>query len=287
MDRLRAGKPVSKPSLERFRIAPSRGTVAGERLIEEPMELPRINYGRCNERPYRYAWGVGRRQRLDRPDRQGRRRRSPCGRLGRGGLLPGRARVRGRSGREGRGRGRAARPSSSTARGATRSCWFWTPARSTSWREPRCRITSRSGSTASSPEPDSPLRLPEGQLAARGGGDDASPAGRALAGLEEHRGAQAPGVLGRLRDLGNLDVGQPERTRRLALDDPAAELAPDPEREVGAGPDPNLLMSPAACLCVEVAGAPEITGVELQVDYSVGGLRGSCPDRRTAARARN
>ena len=23
------------------------------------MELPRINYGRCNERPYRYAWGVG------------------------------------------------------------------------------------------------------------------------------------------------------------------------------------------------------------------------------------
>jgi beta,beta-carotene 9',10'-dioxygenase len=23
------------------------------------MELPRINYGRCNERPYRYVWGVG------------------------------------------------------------------------------------------------------------------------------------------------------------------------------------------------------------------------------------
>jgi beta,beta-carotene 9',10'-dioxygenase len=23
------------------------------------MELPRINYGRCNERTYRYAWGVG------------------------------------------------------------------------------------------------------------------------------------------------------------------------------------------------------------------------------------
>jgi carotenoid cleavage dioxygenase-like enzyme len=33
--------------------------VAVDRLIEEPMELPRINYGRCNERPYRYAWGVG------------------------------------------------------------------------------------------------------------------------------------------------------------------------------------------------------------------------------------
>jgi beta,beta-carotene 9',10'-dioxygenase len=59
MERLRAGKPVSKPSLERFRISPSPGTVATERLIDEPMELPRINYGRCNERPYRYAWGVG------------------------------------------------------------------------------------------------------------------------------------------------------------------------------------------------------------------------------------
>ncbi|HEY7150777.1 MAG TPA: carotenoid oxygenase family protein [Solirubrobacterales bacterium] len=59
MERLRAGKPISKPSLERFRIAPSRGTVAAERLIEEPLDLPRINYARGNERPYRYAWGVG------------------------------------------------------------------------------------------------------------------------------------------------------------------------------------------------------------------------------------
>ena len=30
-----------------------------ERLLEEPIELPRINYMRCNERPYRYVWGVG------------------------------------------------------------------------------------------------------------------------------------------------------------------------------------------------------------------------------------
>jgi carotenoid cleavage dioxygenase-like enzyme len=59
LERLRAGKPLAQPSLERFRISPSSGAVATERLIEEPMELPRINYGRCNERPYRYAWGVG------------------------------------------------------------------------------------------------------------------------------------------------------------------------------------------------------------------------------------
>jgi beta,beta-carotene 9',10'-dioxygenase len=33
--------------------------VTTEALTDESMELPRINYGRCNERPYRYAWGVG------------------------------------------------------------------------------------------------------------------------------------------------------------------------------------------------------------------------------------
>jgi beta,beta-carotene 9',10'-dioxygenase len=59
LENLRAGKPVAQPSLERFRIATGAGKVASERLIDEPMELPRINYGRCNERPYRYAWGVG------------------------------------------------------------------------------------------------------------------------------------------------------------------------------------------------------------------------------------
>jgi beta,beta-carotene 9',10'-dioxygenase len=59
MDRLRAGKPVAQPSLERFRISPETGKVEVERLVDESIELPRINYGRCNERPYRYTWGVG------------------------------------------------------------------------------------------------------------------------------------------------------------------------------------------------------------------------------------
>ncbi len=30
-----------------------------EQLAEQGIELPRINYGRCNERPYRYVWGNG------------------------------------------------------------------------------------------------------------------------------------------------------------------------------------------------------------------------------------
>ncbi len=33
--------------------------MSSERLSDVPLDLPRINYGRCNERPYRYAWGVG------------------------------------------------------------------------------------------------------------------------------------------------------------------------------------------------------------------------------------
>jgi carotenoid cleavage dioxygenase-like enzyme len=33
--------------------------VTVERLVDEPLELPRINYGRCNERRYRHVWGVG------------------------------------------------------------------------------------------------------------------------------------------------------------------------------------------------------------------------------------
>jgi beta,beta-carotene 9',10'-dioxygenase len=59
LERLRAGKPVTGAALERFRVSPKTGAVAVERLLDESIELPRINYGRCHERPYRYVWGVG------------------------------------------------------------------------------------------------------------------------------------------------------------------------------------------------------------------------------------
>ena len=60
LERLRAGKPVARagaaavPDQPRApaRSAPSASATAA-------IELPRINYGRCNERPYRYVWGVG------------------------------------------------------------------------------------------------------------------------------------------------------------------------------------------------------------------------------------
>jgi carotenoid cleavage dioxygenase-like enzyme len=59
LERLREGKPVGPSHVERFRITPSDGTVTSERVLDEPLDLPRINYMRCNERPYRYVWGVG------------------------------------------------------------------------------------------------------------------------------------------------------------------------------------------------------------------------------------
>jgi beta,beta-carotene 9',10'-dioxygenase len=58
LDRLREGKKrPPRAELRRFRIDLSSRQVTTERLAEG-LELPRINYGRNNERPYRYVWGV-------------------------------------------------------------------------------------------------------------------------------------------------------------------------------------------------------------------------------------
>jgi beta,beta-carotene 9',10'-dioxygenase len=59
LERLRAGKAISTATLTRYRITPSRDSIAPEVVSERDLELPRINYARCNERPYRYAWGNG------------------------------------------------------------------------------------------------------------------------------------------------------------------------------------------------------------------------------------
>ncbi len=57
LERLRDGKPVAAPELTRFRLGVGDRSVRRERLADGEIELPRINYGRCNERPYRYVWG--------------------------------------------------------------------------------------------------------------------------------------------------------------------------------------------------------------------------------------
>jgi beta,beta-carotene 9',10'-dioxygenase len=57
LDRLRRGKPADRAEMRRFRIDLASRQVTSEQLAEG-LELPRINYGRHNERPYRYAWGI-------------------------------------------------------------------------------------------------------------------------------------------------------------------------------------------------------------------------------------
>jgi carotenoid cleavage dioxygenase-like enzyme len=59
LERLRTGKPITPATLTRFRLRPGERSVGSERLSDDDIELPRINYRRCNERPYRYVWGTG------------------------------------------------------------------------------------------------------------------------------------------------------------------------------------------------------------------------------------
>jgi beta,beta-carotene 9',10'-dioxygenase len=59
LERLRAGKPITPAALTRFRLDTASGEVGLETLTDRDLELPRINYGACNERPYRYVWGTG------------------------------------------------------------------------------------------------------------------------------------------------------------------------------------------------------------------------------------
>jgi carotenoid cleavage dioxygenase-like enzyme len=60
LGRLRSGGGVeSLPYLERFELDIATGAVTRERISDASIDLPRINYARSNERPYRYAWGTG------------------------------------------------------------------------------------------------------------------------------------------------------------------------------------------------------------------------------------
>ncbi len=58
LDRLRAGKPIPDATLTRFRLRTADRSVSHKPLTDGNLELPRINYARCNEQPHRYVWGV-------------------------------------------------------------------------------------------------------------------------------------------------------------------------------------------------------------------------------------
>jgi beta,beta-carotene 9',10'-dioxygenase len=57
LERLRHGDPIPQSHLTRFTLSLRDRSVAHRRIGEEGIELPRINYGRYNERPYQYVWG--------------------------------------------------------------------------------------------------------------------------------------------------------------------------------------------------------------------------------------
>lgn len=63
LDRLRSGSAGAVPDayLTRCTVDLAGGGVSVERRSETPLELPRIDYGRVNGKPYRWAYGAARR----------------------------------------------------------------------------------------------------------------------------------------------------------------------------------------------------------------------------------
>jgi beta,beta-carotene 9',10'-dioxygenase len=60
LERLRSPDPqIPVPRVERWRVDPATGRVRRERLSEEGLELPRVDYRRHNGRPYRFVYGAG------------------------------------------------------------------------------------------------------------------------------------------------------------------------------------------------------------------------------------
>jgi RNA polymerase sigma-70 factor (ECF subfamily) len=74
------------------------------------------------------------------------------------------------------------------------------------------------------------LGLPDGEVPARRGGDEAAPAGRPLARLQQHGRPEAACPSGDRGDVGHLDVRKPHRPRRAA-DDLASPEASYEQRE--------------------------------------------------------
>jgi carotenoid cleavage dioxygenase-like enzyme len=59
LDRLRAADGIPMSRLKRLRIPlDGSGSIVTEELADTGFELPRIDYRRRNQKPYRYAWGV-------------------------------------------------------------------------------------------------------------------------------------------------------------------------------------------------------------------------------------
>jgi hypothetical protein len=114
--------------------------------------------------------------------------------------------------------------------------------------------------------------LPQGDLTSGGRQNYAAPARGALARLQQHPGPEGARPFGRIGDCGDLDVGQPERTLRCALDDSSAEPITHLKRQIGTGTSFDALLAPAEETSIEGARTGQIARVELQMDNRMGAL---------------
>jgi hypothetical protein len=81
----------------------------------------------------------------------------------------------------------------------------------------------------------SSLRLPQSDLPGLRARDDAAPARRSFPRFEQHYCPEFSCLLGRTVDPVDLDIRQPKRPPRTALDDPAAQMPACVEGQVRAG----------------------------------------------------
>src|SRR5919199_600879 len=88
--------------------------------------------------------------------------------------------------------------------------------------------------------------LPERDLSGIGRRDHAPPARRTLPRFEKHRGPELSRQMRGRVDLADLDVGQPDRVLRLALNDSTSEIVAEFEREVRTIHSVDRLSAPAA-----------------------------------------
>jgi beta,beta-carotene 9',10'-dioxygenase len=66
IDRLRSEPEQTPSQLRRYRVTPGSDRAEGEVLLDHTIELPRIDYGRANARPYRVVYAAG--MRPEEPD---------------------------------------------------------------------------------------------------------------------------------------------------------------------------------------------------------------------------
>ena len=98
-------------------------------------------------------------------------------------------------------------------------------------------------------------------------GHDTSPARRPLPCFEQHRRAEPAGVLGRIADPLDLGVWQPQRTPRLALDDPPAHSRTQVHSQIAARAAWDQLRPPLQQLRIKCARSRPVAGVKFQVYY--------------------